>query len=111
MIKSNLVELLRSFSLHEIKEFGEYVHSPFFNKNQSVMKLYDYIRKQYPEFRSEKLKKEFVFNALFPRAEYNDGFMRTLIFLLTQNAEQYLSHINYKNQSVGSVSTGHGEMK
>jgi len=97
MVKSNLVELLRSFSLNEIKEFGEYINSPFFNKNQSVKKLFDYIRKQYPQFRPEKLKKELIYSVLFPGTEYNDGLVRTLIFLLTQNAEQYLSYVNYKS--------------
>ncbi len=96
MNKSILIELLRKFTPKEIREFGEYVHSPFFNKNESVIKLFEHIRKHYPDFDNVKLKKESVFEKIFPNIAYNDGFMRTIIFNLTELAETYLAFIRYK---------------
>jgi hypothetical protein len=49
MHKSNLFEILNTFTLKEFKEFGEYIRSPFFNKNESVKKLYYYVKKYYPD--------------------------------------------------------------
>lgn len=97
MIKSNLLDILRKFSSKEIKEFGEYIRSPFFNKNQSIIKLYEYLRKQYPGFENKKVEKEIVYFKLFPGTKYNDGFMRTIMFNLSQLAEDYIAFCNYKN--------------
>ncbi len=96
MIKSTIIEQLKTYTPKEIREFGEYVHSPFFNKNQSVIKLFDYIRKHYPDFEEKKIKKEYVFGKIFPKVEYNDGFMRTVIFNLTSLADDYLAHKRFK---------------
>jgi len=97
MIKSILIDLLSKFSQKEIREFGEFVHSPFFNKNEGVTKLFDYIRNQYPGFDEKCIEKSYVYGKIFPGAEYNDGFMRTLMFSLSSLAENYLSYQRFKN--------------
>jgi hypothetical protein len=96
MYKSALIKQLKTYSHKEIKELGEYVKSPFFNKNQSVIRLFDYICKQYPAFDENKFEKETVYREIFPDAEYNDGFMRTIIFKLSNLADDYLSHKRFK---------------
>ena len=40
MLKSNLIDALRTFTPKEMKELGEFVASPFFNKNKNV-KFFD----------------------------------------------------------------------
>jgi hypothetical protein len=97
LVKSNLLEIFRKFSPKELKEFGEYVRSPFFNKNQSIVKLYEYLKKQFPEFDEKKVEKETVYLKLFQGTKYNDGFMRTIMFNLAQLAEDYIAFCNYKN--------------
>lgn len=100
MVKSSLLEILKTFSLKEYRDFGEYINSPFFNKNEAVVKLYDYIRLDFPDMNSDKFEKEKVFGEIFPKVEYNDGFMRTIMFNLTQLAEDFLAYNNYKNRGV-----------
>src|SRR5881396_316321 len=99
MFKSNLIELIQKLDPKEFREFGEYVRSPFFNKNEGVIKLYHYISKQYPELEAKDLKKEEVFGKLFPGTAYNSGFMKTIIFNLTRLTEDYLGYLNYKNNT------------
>lgn len=98
MNKSILVEQLTKFSPKEIKEFGDFVNSPFFNKNESVIRLFEYLRKLYPDFESEKLNKEYVYEKLFPKTEYNDGFMRTIMFNLSNLAEDFLAYRGFKSK-------------
>lgn len=97
MIKSTLIDLLGKFTQKEITQFGDYIRSPFFNKNQSVIKLYEYLRKIYPDFVESKLQKEYIYGVLFPNADYNDGFMRTIMFNLSVLAENFLAYIRFKN--------------
>lgn len=99
MLKSNLLEIIKTFTPAEVKSFGEYVASPFFNKNESVMRLYDYMRKHYPDFEEKKMEKEYVFTKIFPGAEYNDGFMRTLMFNTNKLAEEFMAYTKFNNDS------------
>lgn len=96
MQKSLLIGLLSSFTPEEMKEFSEYISSYFFNKNKSVIKLFDYIKKFHPGYDSEKLEKEYIYNKLFHVGEYDDGYMRLIIFKLQKLAEDYLAYCNYK---------------
>lgn len=97
MEKSNLLKILKTLSPKEFKEFGEYVHSPFFNKNESIKRLFDYLKKCYPAFEAEKISKEFVHKKIFAGAEYNDDFMRMLLFGMTKLAEEYLAFLRMKS--------------
>jgi len=85
----------------EFREFGDYVRSPFFNKNESVCRLYDYIALKYPDFDDETLNKENVFKTLFPGAELNESFVKTILFNLTHLAEDYLGYVQYRNEPMG----------
>lgn len=97
MKKSILIEILSGFTHKEIKEFSEYVSSPFFNKNQSIIKLNNHLKLKYPLFDKNEIGKRKVFQELFPKVKYNDGFMRTLISGLSALAENFLSYARYKN--------------
>lgn len=96
MKKSILIELLQKFSSKEMKEFEEFVHSPFFNKNQSVVSFFDYLRKQYPAFDDSAVGKKAIYSKIFPGIEYNDGFMRMLMFNLAGLAEHYLAFTGFR---------------
>ncbi len=95
MLRSNLIEAIRTLSQKEMKEFGEFVSSPFFNKNKNVIKLYEIIKKYYPELESEKLSKENVYAKLFPSEKYKDSSMRLLMFYLYETLEKFLAYTGY----------------
>jgi hypothetical protein len=101
MFKSSLLQIVSSLTAQEFREFGDYVRSPFFNKNESVPKLYDYIALKYPDLDDEMLDKETVFKKLFPGAKYNESFIKTLIFNLSHLAEDYLGYIQYSKEPLG----------
>jgi hypothetical protein len=92
MEKTYLVELLSKLSSKQMRELSDFVKSPFFNKNESVEKLFEYLRVAHPEFKPLKIEKELVYKKLFSPAEYNDSFMRMLIFKLTELSERYLAY-------------------
>ncbi|MEO8514609.1 MAG: hypothetical protein ABI543_13695 [Ignavibacteria bacterium] len=102
MLKSSLMDIILNLNAGELKSLSEYIHSPFFNKNKNVQKLFDYIAKQAPEFAPEKMNKEYVYKKLFGSEAFNDGFMRSLIFMITQLAEDYLAYFNYSKDSYNS---------
>ena len=97
MIKSSLIEAFKTFSPKEIKEFAEFVSSPFFNKNINVIKLFELIRKNYPEFESAKIEKEKIFSKLFPGKPYKDSTLRLLMYYLYELVEKFLAYNRFNN--------------
>ncbi len=93
MVESTLVVLLKKFDKQHLKDFNNFVRSPFFNTNKAVINLYEYLRKQYPEYSPEKLQKEYVYKKIFGKTSYNDGFLRVLMSNLQSLAEEYLTYI------------------
>ncbi|HEY3249800.1 MAG TPA: hypothetical protein VGK25_01650, partial [Ignavibacteria bacterium] len=102
MIKSNLISLLKTFSSQEFREFGEFVESPFFNKNAKVTTLYNTIKKTYPNLDSSNLEKEKVFKKVYPGETFRDSSLRLLMFYLYECAKQYIQVNRLKNDKLHS---------
>jgi len=100
MLKSNLIEAFKTFTPKEMKEFGEFVNSPYFNKNKNVKKLYDIIKKYYPSLDSDKLDKEKVFEKIYSDEKYKDSTMRLLMFYLYEVVEKFFAHNRVANNEV-----------
>ena len=100
MLKSSLLEILRTFSKQELIKFEDFVRSPYFNKKENVLKLFLEIKKYSPEFSSEHLEKEKVWKALFSDKEYNYGIMKNLIHDLGKLCESFLSEEIYKDNEM-----------
>lgn len=100
VLKSKVIEILKTFSAEEIKEFRSYLHSPFHNSNKKVIKLYDLIRKFHPEFNSKNIQKEYLFSRLYPSKKYSDIVMRILISDMLKLLEEFLAYIRYSNDPI-----------
>src|SRR5260221_11097937 len=100
MLKSNLIEAMKTLSPKEMKEFGEFVSSPFFNKNKNVIRLFEIIKKYYPELDSEKISKENVYGKLCPGEAYKDSSIRLLMFYLYEQVEKFLAYVKYTKSEV-----------
>lgn len=100
MNNSSLILLLKKFDKQQMKEFNSFVKSPFFNTNKALASLFEYIRKQHPEFNEEKLEKEYVYRKIFGKTEFNDGFFRVLMSNLQNLAEEYLSLKGFQKETL-----------
>jgi hypothetical protein len=108
MQRTVLFDLIRTFSKKEMKEFEDFVNSPFFNKNEKVIKLFNVIKKAYPDFDHPSLEKEKVYGKIFHGEEYNDSRMRQLVFAMCNLAEEFASYTYNKSTNeykLGLLST------
>jgi hypothetical protein len=90
MIKSTAVEIIKTFSKEDFKSFEDLAESPYFNKNSNLVKLVKYLKKVSPDFKNDSMKKEFVWEAIFPGRKFSYGVMKNLIYELNKLAEKYL---------------------
>ncbi len=90
MFNSKLLSILETFDKKDVKQCLALVSSPFFNKNKSLIQLYEYCIKSYPDFSGTRFKREIVYKKLYPQQKFDDGAMRYLMSDLTKLLEQFL---------------------
>jgi len=98
MLKSSLLEIVRTFSKQEMIKFEDFVRSPYFNKKENVLKLFLEIKNYAPEFTDENLEKEKIWKKLFPVMAYNYGILKNLIFDLNKLAEQFIIDLYFSKE-------------
>lgn len=90
MKKTKLITLLSTFSKQEINRLGEFVNSPFFNKNRNVINLCGAILPFWPEFNSVELTEEKIFKAIFPRERFDYFKIKNVISDLYALSAEFL---------------------
>jgi len=94
MHNSTLIDILKTFSQEEMKEFSIFIKSPYFNTNQSVIKLFEQIRKYHPKFDEKQLQKKMLFEKTFGKIRYGESFIGMTISRLMELAKEYLIQKN-----------------
>ncbi len=99
MEKSKVTQLLKTFSKNELKGFGDFLASPYFNTNTRVIRIFEYLKKFHPEFTGKGLLKEIIYKKLFSGKQYNEQVMKNLISELLKLEKEFLSIDCYRNNS------------
>lgn len=99
MVKSKLIYLLKSFSKEEFRRFGNFVNSPYFNREKVLFELFNILKKYHPEFNSEEFTKEKVYSLLFKNKEYNDAVLRNTFSKMQKLAENFLVIERFQNSN------------
>ncbi|MEM6698797.1 MAG: hypothetical protein AAF599_10405, partial [Bacteroidota bacterium] len=85
MKSTTLYHLLHNFSIQELQQFQEYVHSPFFNKNEKVKMLCNCLMEKGLE-----IDKEQLYLSVFKNSDYQELRLNNVISDLLQLAYGYL---------------------
>lgn len=104
MTDSKLINLLKSLSPDEFKQFEKFVDSSFYNKGRDLTPLMKVIKPFYPEFDDIKLTNEFLFKKIFPGKKYDkirsENLIRTLSSHLFRICKEFLIYLELENQTV-----------
>lgn len=93
MVNTKLITLLKTFTKSEISKFRDFVSSPFYNKNQTVINLCEEVIKFYPYFEPEQCKEEYIFKKMFGKEKYNYFKLKNIISDLYQLSVSFLKLI------------------
>src|SRR5690349_9138914 len=96
MHNSSLFSILKTFSKTEIKSFGKFVDSPYFNTSEATALLFHEVRKFYPLFESDELTKEALFIKVYGNGKYSEDLMRKLISNLIKLSEEFITQEKLK---------------
>lgn len=91
MLKTNFIDVIKSFSKEEMKRFYDFANSPYHNSSKSVSKLVELVKKYYPDFDNRNFTKEKVYTKVFSSEAYNDQVMRNLMSDALQLSYEFLT--------------------
>lgn len=97
MLKTNFIDVIKTFSKEEMRSFYDFVNSPYHNSSRSLIKLAEQVKKYYPDFENRNFTKEKLYGKIFPSAAYNDQVMRNLMSDALQLCLEFLGSKLYKN--------------
>ncbi len=100
MEHSKLIELLKTFSSKELREFHEFAQSPFFNKNVELVRFYEHLRSLAPTFPPAKVEREAVFAVLYPQKPYDEKQLNYLNNFLLKLAEQFVAYGRFRQNEL-----------
>lgn len=96
MIHSKAIDVLRTFTKEELKQFSAFVRSPFFNKNKNLIVLLDSIKSFHPEFNMEN---EEIYSVIYPGKIYSGDNMKKLMSGMSEVLERFLIQSRFDKEN------------
>ena len=107
MTSSPLFDIFKHLTKQDRRALKDFVQSPFHNKREDVIRLFDYLDTHYDNSRAPEADfwaKERVFQAIYPdKTVYDDKEMRYTMSFLTKCIRQYLIYNELKNNELDSA--------
>ena len=100
MQKLKLTELLLSFDPNELKRLGDFIRSPFYNKNKKLIKLFDLIKKSFDDSAFHLLTKEIVWQNIMPGEKFSDVKLRSYLSEFKKLCEKFIVTLEEEKNTV-----------
>lgn len=85
-----LISLFRSLQEEEVKKFGQFLKSPYYNATPKMKALYKYLKITHPECQFEQEDKEYLFSKIFSKEPYSNRKMNNLTAALSSILQDFL---------------------
>lgn len=89
MRDTKLYKAIIELSGHEMNRLHKFILSPYFNSNESIIKLFEWIKKDIKGKNANEVSKEFLWKTCFGSIKFNDGRFRKLQSDLLKLVEEY----------------------
>ena len=100
MYNTQTIEILKKLDKEELKKFGDFLRSPFFNNSTFIVKIYETVRKEYPHFNGSSLKPERIFKKLYPSESFKDTRIRNLYAEFGNLLRKFLGYIKIESSEL-----------
>lgn len=92
MENTNLQRVLRTFSKSEWRSLGDFIASPYFNKNEKFIKFYNLLTPYLGDFNITNAGKEKIFRLVTKSAKFNDPSYRNLCSDFLELVQEFLAY-------------------
>ena len=102
MNEARYLELLNSLNEADFKKLGEFLRSPYFNKTQALITLYNYLKKIFPHF--EKIDILYLSQTIYGSIE-EQSKVKTLISEFCKMIEKFYTQITMEKNDLNMNNT------
>ena len=99
MENSRLFKLLNSLSPVEFSDFGGFVRSQYFNQSEKLVKLYEFLKDFYPDFKGAELERHRLFEVMYPGETYVHEKLRDRFSLMVRLAERHAAYLEFRRDA------------
>lgn len=100
MQNSKLYSILEYFDKYEQNRLRKFLISPYFNRNETLVQLFDLLTDQINAKKETELTKEDVWSQLYPTTEFDDVLYRKHCSDLLKLIENYLAQQVYEENPI-----------
>lgn len=100
MEQSKLVQHLEALPLKERERFRTFVHSPYFNQHAKTIQLLDLLLEYVNGKNGRPLTREWVFEQLFSRQEYEEQQMHNILSYLKKLYHKFLAIRHFEEEDL-----------
>ena len=100
MYNSKLYSILEHFNKYEQNRCRKYIQSPYFNKAQELIDLYEIFIKRINSSSQRPFTKEIIWKKLVPKKAFDDVRFRKFCSDLLKLVEGYLGQVVYENSKL-----------
>jgi hypothetical protein len=87
---SKLVNVLRTLTKSEMKEFEKFISSPYYNRGRNYIPFFSQLKKFHPRFDDEKMTPEYIYAKMHPAKKFNKQIIWNLSSHMLNMAEEFL---------------------
>ncbi|MDX1939266.1 MAG: hypothetical protein SFU99_01875, partial [Saprospiraceae bacterium] len=91
MKKTKVVHLIKSCEPSELYDLEQFITSSYYNQDETIIRLFHYLKAAYPNFDAPMLAKKNIFQQVFPGQAYDDKQLRYLMSNLSKLIERFLA--------------------
>lgn len=102
MLPPATLEILKKLDKEDLKKFGLFLKSPYFNTMEILPKVFEIIKNTYPEFSSPALSFQNMFAKLYEDKEYKEQTIRNLYAELGKLLRTFISVETLKSDEISS---------
>lgn len=94
MNNSGLIEILKTFTKSDLKEFDKFLKTRFLGTDNIIYKLYKTLIKYHPDFKKEKIGIKDIFKIIYNGKAINSSLMRKNISILQKCIDEYFLQLS-----------------
>lgn len=93
------IQVVQTLSTKEFKQFSTYLHSPYFNKNKGVIRLFAFLKKYHPTYHHAQCNRKKAFAYVYPEKQYSEQLLRNLLSECYKLLEGFLAQQKFEQDT------------
>lgn len=91
MLPGNTLDILKKLSKEDLRTFGDFLKSPYFNTKETLYLLYKEVIRQHPDFKENKFEYKKIYKKIYG-GEYKEQTIKNLFSELGNLLKKFIAH-------------------